>query len=68
MYVFKLLKNFNKKDWATVLIILGLVIFQVWLDLKMPDYMSAITRLVQTEGSKMGDILENGGYMLLCFW
>lgn len=64
--MFKLLKNFNKKDWATVLIILGLVIFQVWLDLKMPDYMSAITRLVQTEGSKMGDILENGGYMLLC--
>lgn len=39
---------------------------QVWLDLKMPDYMSEITILVQTEGSKMSDILLNGGYMLAC--
>ena len=66
MYVFKLLKNLKKKDWVTVLIILALVVFQVWLELKMPDYMSAITRLVQTEGSKMSDILKNGGFMLLC--
>ena len=64
--MFKLLKNFNKKDWLTVLIILCLVIVQVWLDLKMPDYMSEITRLVQTEGSKMGEIIENGGFMILC--
>lgn len=32
----------------------------------MPDYMQEITILVQTEGSKMRDILENGAYMLLC--
>ncbi len=32
----------------------------------MPDYMQQITVLVQTEGSKMKDILINGGYMLLC--
>lgn len=43
-----------------------LIVFQVWVDLKMPDYMSEITRLVQTDGSKMTDILKNGGYMLLC--
>lgn len=49
-----------------VLISLVFIISQVWLDLKMPDYMSAITRLVQTPGSAMGDILKNGGYMLLC--
>ena len=49
-----------------VLISLVFIITQVWLDLKMPDYMSAITRLVQTPGSAMGDILKNGGYMLLC--
>lgn len=42
------------------------VVMQVWLDLKMPDYMSAITTLVQTPGAPMGEILENGGYMLLC--
>ena len=62
----KLLKNFNKKDWILILIILCLVISQVWLDLKMPDYMASITRLVQTEGSKLSEILKNGGYMLLC--
>lgn len=64
--MFKLIKNFNKKDWALIFTIICLVIFQVWLDLKMPDYMSAITKLVQTEGSKMSEILKNGGFMLLC--
>ena len=39
---------------------------QVGLELKMPEYMSAITKLVQTEGSEMGEILQNGGMMLLC--
>lgn len=42
------------------------IVAQVWLDLKMPEYMSAITELVQTPGSKMSAILQNGGYMLLC--
>ena len=45
---------------------LVLVVTQVWLELKMPDYMSEITKLVQTEGSQMKDILVNGGYMLAC--
>ena len=62
----KLFKNLTKKDWIFALISLFLIIFQVWLDLKMPDYMKEITALVQTEGSKMSDILLNGGYMLLC--
>ena len=59
----KLLKNFSKKDWALVIVSFGLIVFQVWLELTMPDYMSKITTLVQTEGSKMSDILINGGYM-----
>lgn len=62
----KLFKNFTKKDWLLISICLLLIIFQVWLDLKLPDYMSQITVLVQTEGSQMSDILEQGGYMLLC--
>ena len=62
----KLLKNLKKKDCIQAIIIVMLVVVQVWLELKMPDYMSAITRLVQTEGSKMEDILKNGGYMILC--
>ena len=62
----KLFKNLKKKDVMLILISFIFIITQVWLDLKMPDYMSAITRLVQTEGSKMSEILKNGGYMLLC--
>ncbi len=62
----KQLKNFTKKDWLFIFISIFLIIGQVSLELKMPDYMSEITKLVQTEGSKMGDILLNGGYMLLC--
>ena len=62
----KLLKNFTKKDWLLSILVVLLVVFQVWLDLKLPDYMSQITRLVQTEGSQMSEILQNGGYMILC--
>lgn len=43
-----------------------LIVGQVWLDLTMPDYMSEITTLVQTEGSAMADIWLAGGKMLLC--
>lgn len=64
--MFKLLKNFNKKEWLVIIFCLTLIVGQVWLELKMPDYMSEITVLVQSEGSKMKDILINGGYMLAC--
>ena len=63
--MFKLFKNFTKKDYLLILICLLLIVFQVWLDLKLPDYMSEITILVKTEGSTMSDILEQGCYMLL---
>ncbi len=62
----KQFKNFTKKDWLFIFTSIFLIVGQVSLELKMPDYMSEITKLVQTEGSKMGDILLNGGYMLLC--
>ena len=62
----KLLKNLSKKEWLLVFMCFILIVGQVWLELKMPDYMSKITVLVQTEGSSMKDILINGGYMLLC--
>lgn len=62
----KLIKNFTKKEFGVMLIVLLLVIAQVFLELKMPDYMSEVTKLVQTEGSKMRDIIINGCYMLAC--
>ena len=62
----RLVKNFERKDWFFLFFSFFLIVLQVWLDLKMPDYMSKITQLVQTEGSQMSDILINGGYMLFC--
>lgn len=62
----KLSKYFNKTDWCFVVISMLLIAGQVGLDLTMPDYMTEITRLVQTEGSLMGDIFLAGGKMLLC--
>lgn len=59
-------KNFDKKNVITFIVIIMLVVLQVWLELKMPDYMSEITKLVETEGSQMSEILKNGGYMILC--
>ena len=62
----KLLKNLSKKDVFLASMSFALIVLQVWLELKMPDYMSEITKLVKTEGSSMNDILINGGYMLVC--
>ena len=62
----KIIKNFGKKEWLLVLISFIFIFLQVWLELKMPDYMAEITTLVQTEGSKMEDIVINGLYMILC--
>ena len=64
--IFKLFKNLNKKDYLYILLTILLVVFQVYLELKMPDYMSEVTKLSQTPGSDMNDILTNGFYMLLC--
>ena len=64
--MFKLFKNFKNKDILLIIICIFMIVTQVWLDLKLPDYMSNITVLVQTEGSKMTEILNQGVYMLLC--
>ena len=62
----KIFKNLERKDLSIVLVIAVLVITSVFLDLKIPEYMSEITRLVQTETSTMNLILTAGGHMLLC--
>ena len=62
----KLLSNLNKKEYFIAFVCFVLIIAQVWLELKMPDFMSEITVLVQTEGNHMNEILKNGAFMLLC--
>ena len=61
----KLFKNLKKKDYLMIILSSIFIIFQVWLELKIPDYMSEITRLVQTSGA-ISDILVQGLYMVLC--
>ena len=62
----KLMKNLKKSECALIVFSIAFIVLQVWLDLTMPDYMSEITKLIQTEGSKMSEILRAGGMMLLC--
>ena len=62
----KLFKKFSKKDVLFIIISIIMIIAQVYLDLKTPDYMSEITQLVKTQGSQMSDIWKNGSMMLVC--
>ncbi|PWM44172.1 MAG: multidrug ABC transporter ATP-binding protein [Clostridiales bacterium] len=62
----KMFKRLNRTEWIQFGLSLIFIVTQVWLDLKLPDYMSEITRLTQTPGSEMKDIWISGGYMLLC--
>lgn len=62
----KLIRNFKNQEGLLAVLAIVFIITQVWLELTMPDYMSEITMLIQTEGSKMSEILTAGGMMLLC--
>lgn len=62
----KLFKNFKRKDYAIIFSCILLMLVQVWLELKIPEFMSKITKLVQTSTGTIGEILLQGGFMLLC--
>lgn len=62
----KIFKNLTYKEWLLALLAVGFIVLQVWLDLTLPDYMSEITMLVQTPGSKLADVWIAGGKMLAC--
>src|SRR5690554_587145 len=62
----KIFKRLKAAEWIQAIVSLVFIITQVWLELKLPDYMSEITTLTQTPGSKMSDIWLAGGKMLLC--
>ena len=64
--MFKLIKNFSRKDWIIVIMCVILIAFQVWLDLRLPEYMSNITVLIQKENNNLSEILKNGAFMLIC--
>ncbi len=71
--MFRLLKHLKKREWLFALCAVVFIVAQVWLDLKMPDYMNTITQIAQGGMNaetgvpyEMSDIWANGGYMLLC--
>ncbi|MEA5003338.1 MAG: ABC transporter ATP-binding protein [Christensenella sp.] len=61
----KILKNLTTKEWGFIGVSVVLIVFQVRLDLTLPEYMGKITELVQMPGSQMNEILAAGGSMLL---
>ncbi len=62
----KIFKYFKPVEWVMIVISLGFIVLQTWLDLKLPDYMTEITTFVQKPDSAMNDIWTTGGKMLLC--
>lgn len=62
----RIFKYLKPEEWLMAGISLIFIVAQVWLDLKLPDYMAEITKLTQTPNSAISDIWLNGGYMLLC--
>lgn len=62
----RMLKYMSKRDFSYALYSLVFILVQVWLDLKLPDFMSRVTVLVKTPGSDILEILAAGAYMLLC--
>ena len=64
--MFKLFKNLNKKDLLIILFCILIMVFQVWIELRLPEYMSEITRLIETNKDNISEIMMQGVYMLLC--
>lgn len=60
-----ILRTMKRREWELFAVIIGCVLLQVWLDLRVPDYMAEITRLVKTPGSSLTQIWQAGGRMLV---
>ena len=62
----KLLKKMQKREWIMAIICIVFILGQIYFDLKLPEYMSTLTKLINTPSSTVRDILLTGGEMLLC--
>ena len=62
----KIFKYLKRNEWLLILVSIVFIVTQVWLDLKLPDYMAEITTLIQTEGTGTSELVVPGLYMLLC--
>lgn len=62
----KIFKTLKTKDVFFIFLCAGLIVFQVWLDMKLPKYMMEISTLLGSADVAVATIWEKGGYMLLC--
>ena len=58
--MFRIFKRMGKREWTLLAISVALVVAQVYMDLRIPEYMSTITRLVKTPGSMLNEIWITG--------
>ena len=64
--MFGLFRNLKKRDWLLVLMTITLIVVQVWLELKIPDFTEKLTKIVHGGKVQMGAVWKNGGLMLVC--
>lgn len=64
--MFRIFQNIRRRDWALFVGAVALIVVQVFLDLRLPDYMTDITKLIETPGSELHEVLKAGGKMLAC--
>lgn len=64
--MFKLLRYLKKSEYLIILLIVGVITCNVWLELNIFDYMNAITKGIVAGGDNINEILRNGGLMLGC--
>ena len=65
--MFKLIfQNTKKREWLSVLAVVIFIVGQVFLDLKLPDYMQEITVMINGGTATTSAVLKSGGFMLLC--
>ena len=67
----KIFKRLTVKEWLMMLLSVVFVCIEVWANLKVPDYMSSITKLLQNSSTKVADVMDPGwrmiGFSLLGF-
>ncbi|MDO5425915.1 MAG: ABC transporter ATP-binding protein [Eubacteriales bacterium] len=62
----RLFKRMRKQEWYMIGICVLLILGQIYFELKLPDYMSSLTVLIETPGSEMKEVYRTGGEMLAC--
>ena len=62
----RLIRELKLREWVFAIIGIVFIAMQVFLDLKMPEYMTEITKIAQGVSGEIGDIWSNGAFMLLC--